>query len=56
MLWYIIGTIPRRNKRGRQAGTETPQATEGTREAFKGESSNPQAEVYMEEQIFTRIA
>ena len=43
-------------RRGRQAGIETPHATRMERETSEGESSNPQTQANMEEQLFNRIA
>ena len=48
--------MPRGTRRGRQEGTVTSHATEEERQASEGESSNPQASINMEEQLFSRIA
>ena len=48
--------MPRGTRRGRREGAVTSCATGEERQAFEGESSNPQASINMEEQLFSRIA
>ena len=48
--------MPRGTRRGRQEGAATSHATGEERQASEGESSNPQASINMEEQLFSRIA
>lgn len=45
-----------RSRRGRQVEKRIQEATERQEEMLEGESSHPQVEVNMEEQIFTRIS
>ena len=48
--------MPPRGRRARQAVAGTPEATGNRGDMSEGESSHPQAEVNVEEQLFTRIA
>ena len=48
--------MPRGTRRGRQEGAVTSHAIGEERQASEGESSNPQASMNKEEQLFSRIA
>jgi len=56
MSYCPIGNMPPRGRRARQAVAGTPEATGNHGDMSEGESSHPQAEVNVEEQLFTRIA
>ena len=56
MSYCPIGNMPPQGRRARQAVAGTPEATGNRGDMSEGESSHPQAEVNVEEQLFTRIA